>query len=320
MNRRSFLGAVSSVLAASTPAARAAEGPVRVVVGFPPGGSVDGVARVAADVLAPGWGRQIIVENRPGAAGRLAVDFVRNAAPDGGTFLVCPQGPMTLFPHVFKNLGYDPARDFTPIARLGVSDLALSVGPMVPVGSLAGLREWLATAGDRAAFGSPGAGTIVHFTGVAVSQLLGVKMTHVPYAGSAKSMVDLAGGTIAMVFSPVTEALELHRAGRIRMLVTTGRTRSEFVPDVPTMQELGYDIDVQGWNALYGPARLPAKIADPVRAVMDKGFAAPDTRKRLALLGIIPAPLDAEGLEALRRKESAMWEKIVSSSGFKPEA
>lgn len=320
MNRRDFLSlSVSTGLFLPTAMAHANTGPIRVVVGFPPGGSVDVLGRLTASVLARATGKPAVIDNRPGAAGRIAVEHVKAAAADGHTLLVSPQGPMTLFPYVFKNLRYDPAVDFTPIARLGISDIALSVGPAVPARDMAGLREWLRTAGKNAAFGSPGAGTVIHFAGLAVAEKLGIQMTHVPYQGSAKSMIDLAGGSIAMVFSPVTEALELHKAGRVRILATLGSARSAFVPDVPTLRELGHDIEVQGWNAVYGPAGLPRDVVAAYRAAIDKSLTEPGVRQQMEGQGVQPAPLGPNELIALRRSEAALWERVVRNSGFTSE-
>jgi tripartite-type tricarboxylate transporter receptor subunit TctC len=320
MKRRNFLGITTAALMAEmvwTPAL-AANGPVRILVGFAPGGSVDAQARMAAEVLTGSLGRPVVVENKPGAGGRIVVEQVKSAAPDGSTLLVCPQGPMTLFPHVFTSLRYDPARDFTPIARIGVSDMAFSVGPMVPARDLVGIREWLKAAGDRAAFGSPGNGTIPHFAGVAVAQRLGITMTHVPYQGSPKSLLDLAGGNIASVVSPLTDVLELHKSGKVRIIATLGASRSTFVPDIPTLRELGQDLEVQAWTACYGPAGMSTALRDRLQAAMAKGLSTPEAQQRMVALGLAPGLAGPAELEQLRAKETALWGDIVRKSGFKP--
>ena len=250
---------------------------VRVIVGFAPGGSVDALARMTGDAIATSTGRVVVVENKTGAGGRIAVDLVKGAAPDGDTLLVAPQGPMTLFVHVFKDkLKYDPAKDFSPVTRLVTADFALTIGPMVPAKDMAGFQAWLRTAGDKANFGSPGAGTLPHFVGISVGDKLGVPMTHIPYQGSAKSMLDLAGGTIAATVSPVTEALELHKAGKVHIIATTGAKRSPFVPDVPTFKELGIDLEVPLWFAVYGPAGVPPASVDTLRKAIDSALGTPD--------------------------------------------
>jgi len=300
------------------PVARAQSAPVRVIIGFSPGGSVDALARLVAESLGAGSGRTAVVESKTGAAGRLAVDLVKAAPPDGDTLLVAPQGPMTLFPHVFKSLRFDPAKDFSPITRLASGDFALTVAPNVPAQDVKALRDWLKANPDKASYGSPGAGTIPHFVGVAVSAQLGVPMTHIPYQGSAKTMVDLAGGNIAMAISPVTEALELHKAGRVRIVATTGAVRTPFVDGVPTFKEQGVDVEVPLWFAAYGPAGMPPAKVQALRTAIDKGFSTPDTAQRLAKLGLVPAPLSPAELEALRQRETALWAGVVKASGFTP--
>lgn len=317
MDRRRALVAVPATLALAC--ARAQTPPVRVLIGFAPGGSVDALARLAAEAIQQGTGRSAIVESRTGAAGRLAVEAVKAAAPDGDTLLVAPQGPMTLFPHVFRGLKFDPAKDFVPISRLAAGDYALTIGPAVPAKDIAGLRTWLRTAGDKATYGSPGAGTLPHFVGVSIARAMGVTMTHVPYRGSALAMNDLAGGTLAAAVSPVTEALELHKAGRVHIVATAGAVRSPFVDGVPTLKESGIDVDVPSWFALYAPAGTPPATVERLRAAVHAGLATPAAKERIGRLGLVPAPSGAAELLALQKRETEMWGSVVKASGFTPE-
>lgn len=320
MNRRRMLHAALPLglsLTFGTATAQTAQ-PVRVIVGFAPGGSVDALARLVADALQGGMGRTAIVENRTGAAGRLAVEQVKAAPPDGSMLLLAPQGPMTLFPHVFRNLRYDPGKDFVPVTRVASGDFALTIGPLVPAKDMKGLRAWLKTAGDKASYGSPGAGTIPHFVGVAFARQIGVPMTHVPYRGSALSMNDLAGGTLAMAVSPVTEALELHKAGRVTIVATTGAKRSPFVPGVPTLKELGIDLVVPLWFAVYAPAAMPPELLDKMRNAIHAALARPDAKDKLARLGLEPAPSGSAELLVAQRRELDMWAPVVQASGFTP--
>jgi tripartite-type tricarboxylate transporter receptor subunit TctC len=323
MNRRQTLGTalrlgLMGALASAAASTLAQPQPVRVVVGFAAGGSVDALARLVADAVQTGLGRTAIVENRTGAAGRLAVEQVKAAPPDGSMLLLAPQGPMTLFPHVFRGLRYDPGKDFVPVTRVATGDFALTIGPMVPAKDMKGFREWLRTAGDRATYGSPGAGTIPHFAGVSVARRIGAPMTHVPYRGSALSMNDLAGGTIAAAISPVTEALELHKAGRVTIIATTGSTRSPFVAGVPTLKELGIDVDVPLWFAVYAPAATPAETLDKLRQAIHAALATPAAKQRLAQLGLTPAPSGSAELLVIQRRELDMWGPVVQASGFTP--
>ena len=321
MFRRRLLGAGSgaALLAALAPAARAQTPPIRIVLGFAAGGSVDGVGRLLAEQIGTGLGRTAIVENRTGAAGRLAIEAVKASAPDGDTLLLVPQGPMTLFTHVFRGLKFDPLKDFAPISRICIGDYGLTVGPSVPAKDFAGFRDWLKGAGDRASYGSPGAGTIPHFLGVATSRALGVPMTHVPYRGSALAVTDVAGGQIPCMVSPVGDSIEQHKAGRVRIVATMGAKRSPFLEGVPTLKESGIDLDVPLWYGLYAPAAVPPATLERLRATVVASLGTPASKERLARLGLEPAPSTAAELTALQQRESAMWGPLVKASGFTPE-
>lgn len=320
MDRRQWFRAGLALTAAAVGGPlRAQPAPVRVVIGFAPGGSVDALARMTAEQLQAALGRAVLVENKTGAAGRLAVEQVKAAAPDGDTLLLVPQGPVTLFPHVFRNLRFDPAKDFAPVSRIASGDFALTIGPLVPAKDLAGFRAWLKNAGEKATYGSPGAGTLPHFVGVSIARALGVPMTHVPYRGSALAMTDLAGGSIAAAVSPVTEALELHKAGRVHIIATAGPTRTPFVDGVPTLKELGIDVEVPLWFAVFAPAATPAPTLEKLRAAIHAGLAAPAAKDKLARLGLVPAPSSGAELIALQKREADMWGPVVKASGFTPE-
>ncbi len=321
MDRRTLLGGGlgAAALALAGPA-RAQSSPIRIVTGFAAGGSVDGVARMLAEQLGAGLGRTAIVENRTGAAGRLAVEAVKAAAPDGDTMMLVPQGPMSLFRHVFRNLKFDADKDFAPISRVCVGDYALTIGPAVPARDLAGFREWLKGAGDKVSYGSPGAGTIPHFLGVSTARALGVPMVHVPYRGSALAVTDVAGGQIPCMFSPVGDAIEQHRSGRVRIVATMGSVRSPFLEGVPTLKESGIDIDVPLWYGLYAPAAVPEATLSRLRGATVAALSSPAAKERLNRLGLEPAPSRPEELLALQQRESAFWEPVVKASGFTPSA
>lgn len=321
MQRRFALSAIVASLASTLqPGLAAAQsGSVKIVVGFAPGGSVDALARQVAETLQAALGRPAIVENRAGAAGRLAIEQVKASNPDGDTLLLVPHGPVTLFPHVFKNLRFDMEKDFVPVTRIATGDYALSIGPAVPAKDLPGFIAWLKTAGDKASYGSPGAGTLPHLLGVSLARAIGTPMTHVPYRGSTPAMTDLAGGTVAAVLSPVTEALALHDAGKVRIIATAGASRSPFLHGVPTLKESGIDIDVPLWFALYAPAATPAATLTRLRTAVVQSLSRPETAQRLKLLGLVPAPSQPQEQLALQRQETQMWEKAVKASGFTPE-
>lgn len=321
MQRRVALSAIVASMASTLqprPAA-AQSGSVKIVVGFAPGGSVDALARQVAETLQAALGRPAIVENRAGAAGRLAIEQVKASNADGDTLLLVPHGPVTLFPHVFRNLRFDMEKDFVPVTRIATGDYALSIGPAVPARDLPRFIAWLKTAGDKASYGSPGAGTLPHLLGVSLARAIGSPMTHVPYRGSTPAMTDLAGGTVAAVLSPVTEALALHEAGKVRIIATAGATRSPFLQGVPTLKESGIDIEVPLWFALYAPAATPAATLTRLRGAVVQWLSRPEAAQKLKLLGLVPAPSQPQEQLALQRQETQMWEKAVKASGFTPE-
>jgi len=323
MQRRQLLrGAAGAVLVPAgwpVDAQAPAAGPVRIIIGFAAGGGVDALARLVAERLKDALGRQVIVENKTGAAGRLAVEAVKTAAPDGDTLLIAPQGPMTLFPYVYRNLRFDPSKDFTPLSRLVVTDFCLAVGPEAPVADVAGFKQWALAAGDKTSYGTPGAGTIPHFLGVQIAHGLGIKMTHVPYRGGAPAVLDLVSGTLSAAVVPISDPLELHKSGKVKILATTGAVRSTLVSGIPTLKESGVDLDVTAWYGLYGPAGVAPDVARKLQAAVAASLKELGLRERLAKIGLVASPSTAAELQAQQRAELAMWAPVVKASGFSPE-
>ena len=224
MYRRVFVQSVaaSAMWCAGSAAARAQSGmPLRVVFPFPAGGSGGALARMVADWLAAGTGQPAIVENKPGAGGRIGVQMVRNAAPDGMTLLVSPIAPMAVYQHVYKSLGYDPLADFRPVTQLATFEFGLAVGAGVPARTVAELVAWVKANPERANYGSPAPGTLPHFLGVWFGQSVGIDWRHIGYGATARPINDLVSGHIPIVFYSTNELVELHKAGRIRVLATS---------------------------------------------------------------------------------------------------
>lgn len=323
MQRRQLLrGAAGAALVPAAWPLRAqpqGQGPVRIVIGFAAGGGVDALARLVAERLKDTLGRQVIVENKTGASGRLAVEAVKAAVPDGDTLLIAPQGPMTLFPYVYKGLRFDPNKDFTPLSRLVVTDFCLAVGPEAPVSDVAGFKRWAKAAAGKATYGTPGAGTIPHFLGVQIAHGLDIEMTHVPYRGGAPAVLDLAAGTVSAAVVPISDPLELHKAGKVKILATTGAARSKLVSGIPTFKESGVDLDVTAWYGLYGPAGMAPEVARKLQAAAAASLREPALQERLARIGLVAAPSTSAELLAQQRAELAMWAPVVKASGFTPE-
>ena len=318
MDRRLLVSAFAAfAFAALLPSqAQAQDKPIRIIAGFPAGSSSDSLARLLAQQMQTALNRPVIVENKAGATGRIAVEYVKAAAPDGDTLLIAPQGPMTLFPYTLRNLRYDPARDFAPIAVVAVGDFAFVAGPGAPVKDIASAIRWLKTPGVDASYATSGAGSLTHFAGVSIARALGVRMTMVPYKGAVAANTDLVAGRIPLAVVPIADVIELAKAGRLTILATTSAERSPFLPGVPTLKESGIDVDVNFYYAIYGPAGMAPAQTDKLRAAVATAMATPESRERLAAMTMSPSHLGTEQLAAAQKREYEMWGPIVKASGF----
>ncbi|AEG94204.1 Bug family tripartite tricarboxylate transporter substrate binding protein [Ramlibacter tataouinensis] len=288
--------------------------PLRILVGFPPGGSADVLARLMADAMRDAFS-SVVVENRPGAGGRLALAAVKAARPDGQTVIILPSGPMVLFPHVYKKLEYDAVKDFTPVSLLAHFQFGVVSGPASDVKTLPGMLAKARADAKSATYGSPGLGTLPHFMGVMLEQSTGVPLTHVPFQGGGPANTALLGGHIGYKFDVVSETAELHRAGKVRIIAVTGGARDPQVPEVPTLRESGVDMEATAWFAMYAPAGLaPAtlsRLEEAVRTAVGK----PALQERLRGLGYQPVGSTSRELAAAQRADLARWEKPIKATG-----
>jgi tripartite-type tricarboxylate transporter receptor subunit TctC len=322
MHRRRFLCcmlAVAGTFAFSPAAPRAQEQPVRIVFPFAAGGSGDALARLMADKLRSGLNRTVIVENRTGAAGRIGVQAVKTAAPDGNTLLLTPIAPMAVFQHVYKPLGYDPVADFQPISQLGTFDFGVATGPSLTVATLKELVDWAKMHPAQANYGSPAAGALPHFLGVMFARAAGIDLRHVTYRGSAAALAALVAGQIPILFTTVADMAELHKAGRIRVLATSDNQRSPLLPEVPTLREAGYDLWATGWYGMFAPAKTPADVVERLNRVIVAAVKSPEIHERLTAFGLRPTGTSAGELAAIQKADSELWEPAVKASGFTPE-
>lgn len=315
LNRRHILAGVLAVASTTTFAQNAP--PTRILVGFPAGSSVDGVARLLADEMRASLGRNIVVENKPGAGGRIVMMEVKRAAPDGATMVLSPVGAMVMIPHTVKKLAYDPAKDFSPIGRAATYSYAITAGPMVPATNMKDALAWLKANPTKATFGSPGAGGAQHFSGVLLSQETGVPLEHVAYKGSGPAVLDLIAGNIALAIGTPTETMEHHKSGRARILAVTGAKRSRLLPEVPTLREAGLQMmPVEGWFGLYGPAGMAVTDVERWSEALRTALSRPAVQERIRALGVeadfgTPAELTAQQTADYKR-----WEAPIKASGF----
>jgi tripartite-type tricarboxylate transporter receptor subunit TctC len=291
---------------------------VRVIVGFPAGGGTDVTARVLAEALQGAYASSIIVEDKPGASARLAVEYVKNAPPDGSVMLFTPDFPMTLYPHSFKSLNYDPIKDFIAVSPAAKGMLTFVIGPEVSddVKTLAGFIRWCKANPEKASYATTSAGATPHFTGVMFANTAGIPMTPVHYRGGAPAIQDLVGGHVPASVNPVSEVSEFAKAGSLRILAVTGAKRSPFLPDVPTFKESGYNVVVESLSGVFLPANTPNDIVAALSAAMRQASQSKAMVESLAKFGSEPAfQTPAEFAETIK-SEIARWGPVVKASGF----
>jgi tripartite-type tricarboxylate transporter receptor subunit TctC len=319
MQRRSLLLSAAA-LAAPAAWAQSDKPPLRILVGFPPGGSADTIARLLAEKLPAQLGGQgVVVDNKPGAAGRIAIDALKNAAPDGNTVIVMPSGPVVLFPHVYKKLNYDVNKDLAPVSQLAGFQFCVVSGPKSNVKNMAEMIARAKADPSTATYGSSGNGTVPHFLGLMIGEAAGIDFQHVPFQGGAPAMTALMGGHIGYTMDVVTEALEQHRAGKVRVIAVAGAQRAPQLPEVPTLREQGVAMDASAWFAMYGPGGLPAAAAQRLSQAVIAAMKDPAFAQRMTALGLDPIGSTPEQLLAVQRADFAKWAKPVKASGFQAD-
>jgi tripartite-type tricarboxylate transporter receptor subunit TctC len=293
--------------------------PITTVVGFEPGGGTDTVARIVAKTLGDNLGQQVLVENRAGAGGNIAVDFVTKAAPDGYALVLANVGALAVNPHLLK-LSYDPLRDLAPVTMAVVFPNVIVVHPSVPAKNLA---EFIKLAKDKPAtvtYGSSGIGGAGHLAGELLAMMAKVELVHVPYKGGGPAMAGLLGGQIDAYFATPVAPLPHIRAGKARAIAVTGASRTPFLPDVPTVAESGYPgYEAINWYAYLLPGKTPRDIVARLNAELNKVLRAPDVVDALHKQGVEPQPGTPEELARYMRREYETWGKVVKQAGIKAQ-
>lgn len=319
MKRREFtaLAAAASLL----PTAYAqSEKTIRVLVGFPPGGSIDIVSRVLAEKMKDDLKANLIIENKAGAGGRVAADLLKSAPADGSVVMITPVVVPVLAPLVFSRLNYNPATDFAPVGHVCNFNFALSVPANLPVKNIAEFVAWLKANPQKANFGSPAPGSLPHFFGEMLSREAKADMVHVPFAGGAAMMNAIMGGQVSAGIDVLLEALEAHKAGKVRILATSGDKRSAVLPDVPTFKEAGYpNIVASGWFAMYAPAKTPAPAIEAMNRALNEALAHPEVLDRFGKLALEAGGGSAADLTKLEQASTARWAPVVKATGFRAD-
>ncbi len=316
----SWLGAL--LLAAGPAAAQDAypNRPVRWVVPFPAGGPTDTLSRVLAAKLGEQWGQSVVVENKGGASGAIGADTVAKAAPDGYTIMLGTQSTHASNMIFFPNLPYDPLKDFQPLSLIGTACMALVVPLSVPANTPQELVAWIRKQDGGVNYASAAPGSSQHVAAELMVKRAGVNATHVPYRGSAAAMPDLMSGRVSFMFDNLPSALPQGRAGKLKVLAQTCATRSPSAPDLPTMEESGFpNFAIEGWYAIFAPARTPRPIVDKLSADINKALKQPDSLERWKALGFDPIGSTPEALAERQRVDLAYWKKMIEDTGIKVE-
>ncbi len=328
VQRRRFLRCAVPAAAAmlALPAASVAQtlpDVVRILHGYSAGGSVDVMSRSLAERVTGRLARNAIVENRQGAAGRLAVEALRNSPADGLTILVTPGSVVTMYPHIYSKLSYDVFADLAPVGIVGATTFALAIGPAVPasVRTLDEFVAWCKLNPAAANCGNAGAGSFPHFMAMLLAKETGLALTHVPFKGGLLSMQAAAGGQVAAALATEASALPLEQAGRLRVIATTGTERSAWFAQAPTFRELGYpQLAQREWFAAFMPAKAPAAAIASASDAMRAALGEPEVQALWRKTGLHPDSSTPAELQRAMRTEHDFWGPIIRASGFTPEA
>jgi tripartite-type tricarboxylate transporter receptor subunit TctC len=294
--------------------------PVTTVVGFAPGGGTDTVSRIIAKTLGEQLGQQVLTDNKAGAGGNIATDYVAKSAPDGYTLLLGNVGSLAVAPHIVSTLPYDPLRDLAPVSMAVVFPNLIVVHPTVPASTLA---EFIRLAKDKPGtltYGSSGIGGAGHLAGELLRQMAKIDIVHVPFKGGGPAMQAMLGGQISAYFATPVAAGPHVKAGKARALATTGPRRDPFMPDVPTVAEVGYaGYEATNWYAYMAPARTPKDIVARLNREIVKALGAPEVKDLLNKQGLEPQPSSSEALAQYIKREYDTWGRVVKQAGIRAQ-
>jgi tripartite-type tricarboxylate transporter receptor subunit TctC len=294
--------------------------PVRMIVGFPPGGGTDILARIVAQKLSDAWGQQIVVENRPGASATIGANAVARSAPDGYTLLMGQLTSNAIAPALYPKLPYDALRDLVPITLVGTSPNVLVVNPAVPAKSLAELVANAKAQPGRLTYASSGPGSLQHIAAELFKSMAGVDLVHVPFKGSGQAIVDLVAGQVDMNFDAIPPTIQHIRSGKLRPLAVTSARRASGLMDVPTIAESGYPgYDLTTWWGLFAPTGTPNDVLERVHADSSAALRNPEVRERFGGLSVEPGGGSRSEFAGYVREEVAKYDKLVKQLGIKVE-
>jgi len=325
MNRRNLLAAAAlgAALLGSTAVQAQAfpTKPLALVVPFSPGGPTDAMARTLANAIKPVLGQTMLVENKAGAGGNIGAEFVAKAPADGYTLLFGTSGPLAINVSLYDKVGYDPIRSFAPVIQIGHLPNVLVVNPSIPARDVKELIAHARANPGKLSYASSGSGASSHLAGVLFNSAAGTDIQHIPYKGTGPALNDLLGGQVSMSFTDVLTALPHIKAGKLRVLGVTTATRSQVLPDTPTVAEQGLkDFDVSVFFGIVAPAGTPADVVARINSAFATVLQQPEVRKTLAAQGLEPPPNTSSAqLAGFMRSELAKWRDVVKASGARAD-
>ena len=292
---------------------------VRILVGFAPGGTADIVARLLADKLKDSLATTVIVENRAGAAGRIALEALKTSPADGSVLLLSPIGSAVVSPHAYRSNPFDTLKDFAPVSLVANLSLGLAVATNVPAKNMKEYIEWVKATKEKAFYATSGAGTLPHFLGLLLAREANVQLTHVPYKGAAAYQGELIAGMIPAAFDAMGDLSEYHKAGKLRIIATAGSKRSPAMPDVPTMREEGFNVQGDAWFGMFAPAATPRAVLERYASAINKAVTMPDVSAKLANLNMEAVGSTPDEFAAVVKRDWDKWGAVVKASGFTAE-
>ncbi|MGG5819018.1 Bug family tripartite tricarboxylate transporter substrate binding protein [Falsiroseomonas sp. HW251] len=314
--RTALLGLLATPALAQTEAAWPTR-PIRIIVGFPPGQSIDIVTRIVAERLGPVLGQPAVVENRPGAGGRIGFEALKRAAPDGYTLGCGSNGPLTVIPTLYPDTPYDVERDLQPVVTLARAPYVLFVRPDSPIRDIAGLKALAEARPGALSYGSPGVGTMQHLMAQMLATALRVNIQHVPYRGGAEVLTDIMGGRLDLAVDALPGALAAIRGGQVRPVAITSGGRNELLPGVPTLTDLGLpDVQANGWFGILAPSGLPARISTQLFEAFTRAVTMPETVAALRDAGLSPYVIDSAAFRTLLRDDTARFREVIRVSNI----
>jgi tripartite-type tricarboxylate transporter receptor subunit TctC len=318
--RHTLFALLFTVVSASALAQGFPNKPISIVVPYAPGGTNDIIARLVANRMTENLGQPVIVENKPGAGGNVGAAYVARAAADGYTLLMAPVGILAINKYIYKNAGFDPDRDFTPITAAGSVPNVLLVSPQVPARNMEELLKYVKANPGKVNFASMGSGTTGHLSGEMFKMLGGLDLVHVPYKGSSPAMADLLGGHVQMMFDNLPTALPQIKTGKVLAFAVTSTTRHPTLPDVPTLSEAGVNgFDATAWFGFVAPSATPKPVIDKLNAEIVKALQDPGVRTKMDAQGVHVIGNSSQEFKAMVASESIKWKKVVDRSGARAD-